>query len=172
MRNLVELVKGKIRGMIDVDVAGPAAVSLRSRLRSLMAGQFEAFDMVYYHLGAGHHAGALVTPSATRLRYIATLLADLAWTYGDRQAHEGSLPPVAPEADEVRRVYKAHSSPGRRYAMSAEQRAAVLVYLDALLIEIAGCSDLDEHAPSRTLGHEARRFTTDLSEVRAAVAAP
>jgi hypothetical protein len=158
--------------MIDADGAGPAAVSLRSRLRSLMTGQFEVFDMVYYHLGAGHHAIALATPSATRLRYITTLLADLAWIHGDREAHEGSLPPAAPEADEVKRVYKAHSSPGRRYAMSAEQRAAVLVYLDALLIEIAGCSDLDEHAPSRTLGREARSFATALSEVREAVAAP
>jgi hypothetical protein len=62
---------------------------------------------------------------------IATLLADFAWTHRNLEAHEGSLPPVAPRTDEVKRVYKAHSSPGRRYAMSTEQRAAVLVYYRA-----------------------------------------
>lgn len=160
--------------MISLDGADPAAmaaVALRGRLRALMVGQIEAFDMIYYHLGAGHSAGALVMPSSNRLRYIATLLADLAWVHGDHEAHEGSSPPVAPEVDAVKRVYKVHSSPGRRYAMTADQRAAVLAYLDALSTEISGCIGLDEHAPSPTLGREARRFAGELAEIRAAVMA-
>ena len=118
--------------MIDTDEADPsaaAAVRLRSRLRALMTGQNEAFDMIYYHLGVHHHAGALVMPSANRLRFIAMLLADLAWVHGDHEAHEGARSPQAAEAEAVKRVYKARSSSGRRYVMSAEQRTVVLAYL-------------------------------------------
>lgn len=53
--------------------------------------------------------------------------------------------------------------------MNAEQRTAVLAYLDALLLEVTRCLDLDEHAPSATLGREARRFIGDFSRVRHAV---
>ena len=47
----------------------------------------------------------------------------------------------------------------------------MVAYLDALLIEVGSCLELDEHAPSATLGREARRFVGDFREVREAAAA-
>ena len=70
------------------------------------------------------------------LPYLAVLLADPAWTRGQRAAHDGTLPPLAPEAEEVKRVFRYQTREGRRAVMNAEQRAAVLTYLDALLLEL------------------------------------
>ena len=58
----------------------------------------------------------------------------------------------APEAEEVKRVFRHHANVKRRAIMNPEQRTAVVAYLDALLIEVNSCLELDEHAPSATLG--------------------
>ena len=55
--------------------------------------------------------------------------------------------------------------------MNPEQRTAAVADLDALLLEVASCLELDEQAPSATLGREARRFMGDFREVRQAAAA-
>jgi hypothetical protein len=155
-----------------LDSAALAAVRLRARLRSLTAGQAEAFDMLYRHCGGDSPAGTQINRSTDRLSHLAALLADLAWVHGEHQAYEGSLPSPAPEAMAVKYVYQDFSRLGhRRHLMNSEQRAAVLAYLDALLVAIASCIDLDEHAPSQTLARKARGFVTDFTEVREAVAA-
>jgi hypothetical protein len=151
--------------------ASAAAVHLRRRLRALAAGQTEAFDLLYYQFGAGSNLGGTIGHAANRLPYLAVLLADVAWTHGEHAAHEGSLPPPAPEAEAVKRVFRHHANVKRRAIMSPEQRTAVVAYLDALLLEVGSCLDLDEHAPSATLGREARRFMSDFAEVRQAAAA-
>jgi len=158
----------------EYDLADPAAlaaVQLRRRLRALAAGQTEAFDLLYYQFGAGSALGTTIGHAANRLPYLAVLLADVAWTHGEHAAHEGSLPPPAPEAEAVKRVFRFHASVKRRTIMNPEQRTAVVAYLDALLLEVASCLDLDEQAPSATLGREARRFMGDFQEVRQAAAA-
>jgi hypothetical protein len=156
----------------DFDQADPAAlaaVELRRRLRALAAGQAEAFDLLYYQFGAESALGGTIGHAANRLPYLAVLLADVAWTNGDHAAaHDGALPPPAPEAEAVRRVFRHHANVRRRMVMSAEQRTAVLAYLDALLVEVASCLELDDHAPSATLGREARRFVDDFTRVREA----
>jgi hypothetical protein len=159
----------------DLDQADPAAlaaVQLRRRLRALAAGQTEAFDLLYYQFGGDSVLGGTISHAANRLPYLAALLADVAWTNGDQAAaHDGALPPPAPEAEAVRRVFRCHASVRRRVVMSPEQRTAVLAYLDALLTEVASCLALDEHAPSATLGREARRFVDDFTGVRKATLA-
>lgn len=160
--------------MHQPDPAALAAVRLRARLRALTAGQTEAFDLLYRHFGVSSPTGARLNQSAGRLAYLAVLLADLAWVHGEHEAHEASRPPSAPETEAVKRVCpvcRQVSSAHRRHAMSDEQRAAVLVYLDALLVAVASCVALDGHAPSRTLGREARRFIGDFTEIRQAAAA-
>jgi hypothetical protein len=157
----------------DFDLADPAAlaaVHLRRRLRGLAAGQTEAFDLLWYEFGIGGELGGKVLHGVHCLPYLAVLLADLAWTRGQRAAHDGALPPLAPEAEEVKRVFRYQVREGRRAAMNAEQRTAVLAYLDALLLEVAKCLDLDEYAPSATLGREARHFIDDFNKVRSALA--
>ncbi len=154
------------------DAAAGAAVVLRRRLRALASGQTEAFDLLYYQFGAGSTLGATINHAANRLPYLAALLADVAWTHGETgAAHDGALPVPAPEAEEVKRVFRHHANVKRRAIMSPEQRTAVVAYLDALLIEVGSCLELDEHAPSATLGREARRFVGDFREVREAAAA-
>lgn len=157
--------------MHDFDEADPAAIGavrLRKRLRQLTAGQTEAFDLLYYQFQIGSASAATVGNAARRLPYLTTLLADLAWTRGDRAAHDDSPPGTAPEAAEIKRVFRPHAQSKRRTIMDHEQLTAVLAYLDALLAEVTRCIDLDEHAPSATLGREARRFVTDFTEVRLA----
>ena len=68
-------------------------------------------------------------------------------------------------------MFRHHANVKRRAIMNPEQRTAVVAYLDALLIEVNSCLELDEHAPSATLGREARRFVGDFREVREAAAA-
>src|SRR5215218_2237367 len=97
--------------------AASAAVQLRRRLRALAAGQTEAFDLLYYQFGAGSSLGGTIGHAANRLPYLAVLLADLAWTHGEQAAHEGSLPPPAPEAEEVKRVFRHHANVKRRAVM-------------------------------------------------------
>jgi hypothetical protein len=160
-----------MKNLHHTDPAAATAVRLRSRIRALMAGQTEAFDAVYYHFGAGHPVATLAAQPGSRLTFLMALLADLAWVHGDLEAHDGSGVLPALEADAVKRVCWLHTSPRRRYVMGLEQRAAVIAYLDALLVEIAGCAALDEHAPSRTLGREAHQLAADLIAIRAAVAA-
>ncbi len=155
----------------QADPAAAAAVRLRRRIRALMVGQSEAFDAVYYHFGAGHSVATLAGQSGSRLPFLMALLADLAWVHGDLEAHEGSGVLPASEADEVTRVCRLYTGPRRRYVMDLGQRAAVLVYLDALLVELAACAALNEHAPSPTLGREAHRLAVDLTSIREAVAA-
>ena len=60
-----------------LDPAALAAVELRARLRSLAAGQVEAFDMLYHHCGGSSPAGTQINRSAHRLAHLAALLADL-----------------------------------------------------------------------------------------------
>ena len=107
------------------EMAARTAVELRARLRALASAQTEAFDLLYYEFGAASPTGVVITKVATRLPYLAALLADLAWTNGERTAHDGVVPPPAPEADAVRRVFRFHASERRRFAMNAEQRTAV-----------------------------------------------
>jgi hypothetical protein len=152
------------------DPAAAAAVELRKRLRALAAGQSEAFDLLYHQFKAGSGTAAKIACAATRLPYLAALLADLAWTLGDHAAHDGTLPTAAPEAVEIKRVFRPHANMKQRTIMNDEQRLAVLAYLDALLAEVAHCVDLDAHAPSPTLAREARRFLGDFKEIRAAAA--
>lgn len=52
--------------------------------------------------------------------------------------------------------------------MAPEQRDAIVAYLDALLAVIGECCKLERHAPSATLGVEARRFVADFTKVREA----
>ena len=158
----------------DPDQDGPAAftaIALRRRLRSLVVGQTEAFDLLHYRFGARSLFAATITRGAGRLPMIAALLADVAWTNGDKSGHDGHVPPTAPEADAVRRVFREHTNSRRRPTMAPEQRDAVVAYLDALLAVVAECGKLDEHAPSATLGVEARRFVTDFTRVREATLA-
>jgi hypothetical protein len=158
----------------DLDLADPAAeaaVVLRRRLRALASGQTEAFDLLYYQFGAGSTLGATINHAANRLPYLAALLADVAWTHGEHAAHDGAPPPPAPEAEAVKRVFRQHVNVRRRAIMNPEQRTAVVAYLDALLLEVTSCLELDQHAPSATLGREARRFVGDFREVREAAAA-
>ena len=150
------------------EMAARTAVALRTRLRALASAQTEAFDLLYYEFGAASPTGVVITNVATRLPYLAALLADLAWTNGERTAHDGVVPPPAPEADAVRRVFRFHASERRRFAMNSEQRTAVVAYLDALLLEVTRCIELEDHAPSATLGREARQFVGAVSEVRGA----
>ena len=150
------------------DLAAAAAIELRTRLRALAAGQSEAFQLLYQDLGGSSQAGAAARQASARLPFLAFLLADLAWTNGDRSAHEGAPPPRAAEVDEVCRVYRHHDSERRRYPMSPEQRTAVLAYLDAVLVEVGRCLDLEEHAPSARLGQEAREFVSALAGIRRA----
>jgi hypothetical protein len=162
------------RNGADLDPADPAALAavvLRRRLRALASGQTEAFDLLYYQFGAGSTLGATINHAANRLPYLAALLADVAWTHGETAAHDGALPVPAPEAEAVKRVFRHHANVKRRAIMNPEQRTAVVAYLDALLVEVTSCLDLDEHAPSATLGREARRFVGDFREVREAAAA-
>ena len=80
----------------DFDLADPAAlvaVHLRRRLRGLAAGQTEAFDLLWYEFGIGGELGGKVLHGVHCLPYLAVLLADLAWTRGQRTAHDGALPP-------------------------------------------------------------------------------
>ncbi len=101
------------------EMAARAAVELRTRLRALASAQTEAFDLLYYEFGAASPTGVVITKVATRLSYLAALLADLAWTNGERTAHDGVVPPPAPEADAVRRVFRFHASERRRFAMNS-----------------------------------------------------
>ena len=154
------------------DPTALAAVELRARLRSLAVGQVEAFDLLYHHCGGSSPAGAQINRSTDRLCHLAALLADLAWVHGEREVYGASLPPPAPEAAAVKHVHQAFLKPGhRRHLMNFEQRVAVLNYLDALLIAVSSCLDLDEHAPSQTLARKARGFVTDFTEVRNTAAA-
>lgn len=158
----------------DPDQDGPAAfaaIELRQRLRSLVVGQTEAFDLLHGWFGARSSFAASITRGAGRLPMIATLLADVAWTNGIKSGHDGRMPPTAPEADAVRRVYREHTNSRRRPTMEPEQRDAVVAYLDALLAVVGECCKLDEHAPSATLCTEARRFVTDFTKVREATVA-
>ena len=156
----------------DFDLADPAAlaaVRLRQRLRALAGGQAEAFDLLFYEFGTGGDLASKIFRSVDCLPYLAVLLADLAWTRGQPGAHDGALPPPAPEALELKRVFRPQTREGRRTTMNTEQRAAVLAYLDAVLSEVTKCVDLDQHAPSATLAREARRFVGDFNRVRLAV---
>ena len=147
--------------------AAHAAIVLRWRLRALAAGQTAACDLLHAQLGTRRGLATILDQAEVRLHFMAALLADVAWTNGDKGGHDATWPPAAPEADEVRRA--SHSDTGRRRAtMKPHQRAAVLAYLDALLSVVADCSSLDRHAPSPTLGREARRFIADFGKVRAA----
>jgi hypothetical protein len=153
----------------DHDLADPAAlaaVQLRQRLRALAVGQEKAFDLLRCEFGAGSALGSVIVHGTDRLPYLATLVGDVAWTHGESAAYDGSKPPRAPEADAVERVFRDHGTGTRRVVMNSEQRVAVVAYLDALLVEVASCLELDQHAPSATLGREARRFMGDFSEVR------
>jgi hypothetical protein len=153
------------------ELAAQSAIKLRARLRALACAENEAFDLLYYEFGAASATGVVITKVATRLSFLAALLADLAWTNGERSAHDGTRPPPAPEADAVRRVFRYHASERRRFAMNADQRSAVVAYLDALALEVARCIELEEHAPSATLGREARQFVGAVTEVRRATCA-
>jgi hypothetical protein len=159
----------------DFHQASPAAltaVRLRRRLRALAAGQTEAFDLLHRQFGDDSTLGTTIGHATNRLPYLAALLADVAWTQGEHAAaHDGVLPPPAPEAEAVKRVFRCHTNVRLRAMMNREQRTAVLAYLDALLVEVASCLELDQHAPSATLGREARRFLGDFTEVREATAA-
>lgn len=150
------------------DPAALSAVQLRARLRALGAGQSEAFDLLYHQFRAGSAVAAKVAGATGRLPYLAALLADLAWTRGDRAAHDGALPGAAPEAVEIKRVFRPHATTKQRTALNEEQRLAVLAYLDAVLAEVGHCIDLGPHAPSDRLDREARRFVGDFTEIRAA----
>lgn len=158
----------------EFDLADPpalAAVQLRRRLRALVAGQAEAFDLLCGEFGTGGVLAAKIFGAVDCLPYLAALLADLAWTRGQPGAHDGTLPPLAPEVIELKRVFNMQVREGRRTLMNVEQRAAVLAYLDAVLLEVTKCVDLDQHAPSPTLAREARRFIGDFSKVRLAARA-
>jgi hypothetical protein len=150
------------------DVAVEAAIRLRTRLRALAAGQTEAFGLLYQEFGGSSSIGTAVNQMASRLPFLAFLLADLAWTNGERSAHDETLPERAAEVDAVCRVFRHHASERRRSVMDAEQRTAVLAYLDAVLVEVGRCIDLEEHAPSPRLGREARAFATALTGMRRA----
>ena len=150
------------------DAAARAAIDLRLQLRALAVGQTAAFDLLHYQFGTNSGYASSIDRAASRLPFMAALLADVAWTNGDKGAHDGTVPPSAPEAVAVQQVFREHGNIRRRPAMEPDQRAAVVAYLDALLKVVAGCCELDEHAPSATLGREARRFVADLSKVREA----
>jgi hypothetical protein len=49
------------------DPTALAAIELRARLRSLAAGQVEAFDLLYHHCGGSSPAGAQINRSTDRL---------------------------------------------------------------------------------------------------------
>mgnify|MGYP001156537440 CR=1 FL=1 len=153
------------------ELAARDAIELRARLRGLAVAETEAFDLLYYEFGAASPTGVVITKVATRLSFLAALLADVAWTNGERSAHDGTRPPPAPEADAGRRVFRYHASSRRRSTMSGEQRAAVVAYLDALVTAVGRCIDLEEHAPSATLGREARQFVGAAAEARRATGA-
>jgi hypothetical protein len=110
----------------------------------------------------------VIAKVANRLPFLAALLADLAWTNGERSAHDAVLPPRAAEAEAVHRVFRYHVSERQRYPMEPAQRTAVLVYLDALLLEVTRCIEIEDHAPSATLGREARQFVGAVTELRRA----
>lgn len=150
------------------DLAAAAAVELRTRLRALAAGQSEAFQLLYQDLGGANPAGFAAKQLSDRLPFLAFLLADLAWSHGDRSAHEGAPPERAAEADAVCQVFRHHDSERRRHPMSLEQRTAVLAYLDAVLVEVGRCLDLEDHAPSARLGREAREFVSAVTDMRRA----
>lgn len=154
----------------DAPVA--AAVELRARLRALAVGQTEAFGLISQEIGAVSQIGMTAERMATRLPFLAFLLADLVWTHGERTAHDETPPERAVEVDRVCRVFRYSASERRRYTMNAEQRSAVLTYLDATLLEVGRCIDLEEHAPSLRLGREAREFVSAVSELRRAAARP
>lgn len=154
------------------DVAAAAAIEVRSRLRALAAGQTEAFGLLYQEFGGSSSLGSSIDQVATRLPFLAFLLADLAWTNGEQSAHDGRPPERAAEVDEVCRVFRHHASERRRYVMDSEQRTAVVAYLDAVLVEVGRCISLEEHAPSPRLGREARHFVSALAEMRRAAAEP
>ena len=154
---------------IDVPTIDVAAIDVADL--DLPGSDAADLDLLYYQFGAGSTLGATINHAANRLPYLAALLADVAWTHGETAAHDGALPVPAPEAEEVKRVFRHHANVKRRAIMNPEQRTAVVAYLDALLIEVTSCLDLDEHAPSATLGREARRFVGDFREVREAAAA-
>lgn len=157
--------------MSDPDQDGPAAfaaIELRTRLRSLTVGQTEAFDLLQYRFAARSLFAATIARGAARLPLIATLLADVAWTNGDKSGHDGRVPATAPEADAVRRVCTGVTNPRRHPSMAPAQRDAIVAYLDALLAVVGECCKLDVHAPSATLGVEARRFVADFTKVREA----
>jgi hypothetical protein len=153
----------------DSEAAVNSAIALRRRLRALAMGQPEAFDMVFYHLGSNHPSATVAYGAGRRLDSFIMLLADLAWVHGRKDAHEAHALPEPPEVAEVRRVYRAHAETRRQYLMTAEQQAAVMAYLDALVPILAGCAELDEHAPSRTLARESARFNEELGRLRDAV---
>jgi hypothetical protein len=150
------------------DLAVAAAIALRMRLRALAAGQADAFDLLYYEFGGSSPAATAVGKAANRLTFLAFLLADLAWTNGEQSAHDAELPPRAAEAEAVCRVFRHHVGERRRYPMNPEQRTAVVAYLDALLLEVGRCIELEEHAPSARLGREAREFIGAVTEMRRA----
>lgn len=154
------------------DVAAAAAIEVRARLRALAAGQHEAFGLLYQELGGSSSLGASIDQAASRLPFLAFLLADLAWTNGEHSAHDERPPERAAEVDAVCRVFRHHASERRRYVMSSEQRTAVLAYLDAVLVEVGRCIGLEEHAPSARLGREARDFVSAVAEMRRAAAEP
>jgi hypothetical protein len=154
------------------DACVAAAVELRARLRALAAGQTEAFGLISQEIGGTSQIGMTADRMATRLPFLAFLLADLAWTHGERSAHDETPPERAVEVDSVCRVFRRNTSERRRYAMNAEQRSAVLTYLDATLLEVGRCIDLEGHAPSPRLGREAREFVSAVSELRRVAAVP
>jgi hypothetical protein len=154
----------------DAVPVAATAIRLRDRIRALAVAQEEASDLCSRQFAGGSFAGDGITRSTGRLSFLAMLLADLAWTHGDHEAHDASPPSPAAEAVELKRVHRVWKSPRRQCSMSLEQRLAVLAYLDALLSEASCCLALEEHAPSGTLGREARRLVQDLSEGRKAVA--
>jgi hypothetical protein len=127
--------------------------------------------MVFYHIGSNHRLAPVAHSAWKRLAFLTTLLADLAWVNGDRDAHDRTPPPAASEVAEVKRGYRPHADIRRQYIMSAEQRSAAIGYLDALLVLTADCAKLDEHAPSHTLAREALRFTDEITQLRDAVIA-
>jgi hypothetical protein len=155
-----------------LDPAALAAMELRARLRSLAAAQAAAFDMLYHHCGGNSSAGTQINRSTDRLAHLVALLADLAWVHGEHEVYEAPLPPPAPEAAAVKHLHQDLAKLGhRRHLMTSDQRVAVLNYLDALLVTVSSCIDLDEHAPSPTLARKARGFVADFTEVRNMAAA-
>ena len=84
-----------VGGEVARNMQALGELGLARRLRGLAAGQSEAFQLLYQDLGGTNPAGFAARQLADRLPFLAFLLADLAWTHGDRSAHEGAPPEPA-----------------------------------------------------------------------------